>query len=316
MTSRHAQQGLALITAMLVFSIVAAISAYLILGQQVWLRQTQNLFDRNRADSMRHAGLDWIAMLLTRDAKDNTTDHLGEAWATSYPPLPFEGGTMTVAITDAQSRFNLNNLVLANGQRDVNQVNAFRRLLQSLALDPALAEAVVDWIDADSTPSAGGAEDNEYLSMPTPYRAANQPLTSVDELRLIKGFDAKTVEKLRAYVVALPGTTAININTASEFVIAAAFTDMSPAIVKQFIAGRETEPFKDLSRLPPGQQQQVTLAVATSYFLVQIDIVFGRSRRSTLALIQRTTDGKPARVLWHHPLYPKLQSDEDKQEKS
>src|SRR5256885_2147084 len=313
MTSRHAQQGLALITAMLVFSIVATISAYLIMGQQVWSRQTQNLFDRNRSDSIRHAGLEWIGMLLTRDAKDNTTDHLGEAWATSYPPLPFEGGTMTVTITDAQSRFNLNNLA-PNGQRDLNQLNAFRRLLQSLALDPVLAEALADWIDADSAPGAGGAEDNEYLSLPAPYRAANQSLTSVDELRLIKGFDAKTVDKLRPYVVALPATTAININTASEFVIAAAFTDLSPAVVKQFIANRQTQPFKDLSQLPPGQQQQVTLAVATSFFLVQLDIMFGRSRRSTLALIQRTADGKPARVLRHHPIYPKLQSDEGNQD--
>ncbi len=308
MTSRRAQQGLALITAMLVFAIVATISAYLVLGQQVWMRQTQNLFDRNRADSMRHAGLDWIAVLLTRDAKDNNTDHLGEPWAKSYPPLPFEGGAMSATITDAQSRFNLNNLAV-NGQRKQTEVDVFRRLLQSLSLDPTLAEAATDWIDTKTTAGPGGAEDSEYLSLPTPYRSANQPMTSVDELRLVRGFDAKTVEKLRPYVVALPDTTAINVNTASDIVLASAFTEMPPATVQQLISGRETQPFKDLGqitqRLPPGQQPQTTLAVATSYFLVRIEIVFGRYRRTTLALMQRR-DGKPTRVLWHHPIYPKL----------
>ena len=81
MNGRKTQRGLALITAMLVVAIVATIAAYLSLGQQVWLRQVQNLFDRNQADSMRHAALHWIGTLLARDAKENQTDHLGETWA-------------------------------------------------------------------------------------------------------------------------------------------------------------------------------------------------------------------------------------------
>lgn len=317
----RSQRGLALITAMLVVAIVATIAAYLSLGQQVWLRQVQNLFDRNQADSMRHAALHWIGTLLARDAKENQTDHLGETWAGKLPPVPFEGGVFTVTITDAQGRFNLNNLV-RNGAPSAADIGVFQQLLKLLDLNPLLTDALVDWLDADSQTRPGGAEDTEYMTLNPPYRAGNQLLTSIDELRLVKGFDAKTVEALRPYVVALPQTTSINANTASDVVFAAICPDMPLAVAQQIVRARESQPYTDTGqitqRLPTGQRPpQVALAVATTHFLVQLNIGYGRGSRSTLALIQRTTDGKSARVLWHHPLYPKLPShDEDGKDKS
>ncbi len=317
----HSQKGLALITAMLVVAIVVTIAAYLSLGQQVWLRQVQNLFDRSQADSMRHATLDWVGVLLARDAKNNQTDNLGETWAKSFPSLPFEGGTISVAISDAQARFNLNNLV-RNGQPSTADIGVFQQLLRLRGLDPTLTEAVVDWLDPDSQTRPGGAEDVEYLATSHPYRTANQALASVDELRLIKGFDADAVEKLRPYVIAIPDPTAINVNTAPDVVLAALFPGASLALAQQVVQARETQPFTDTQRvkqiLNPGQQppQQVILDVKTSYFLVQLEIGYGRWRRSTLALINRPVDGKTARVLWHHPLYPKLpRDDEDTKDK-
>jgi type II secretory pathway component PulK len=50
-----------------------------------------------------------------------------------------------------------------------------------------LAAAIVDWRDADSTPGDGGAEDEVYQRLPTPYRCKNAPFESVDELRLVYG---------------------------------------------------------------------------------------------------------------------------------
>lgn len=315
--SPHTQKGLALITAMLVVAIVATIATYVSLGQQVWLRQVQNLSDRGQADSMRHATLDWIAIVLLRDAKNSKIDSLDEIWAKTFPPLPFEGGTISVAISDAQARFNLNNLV-RNGQPSVPDIGVFQQLLRLRKLDPTLAEAVVDWLDPDNQTRPGGAEDTEYLAMSPPYRTANQALTSVDELRLIKGFDADAVEKLRPYVIALPEPTAINVNTASEVVLAALFPSAPPSLAEQVVQVRTSQPFTDIERVKqimmPGQQsaqQKVVLDVKTAYFLVQIEIGYGRWRRSTLASIHRAADGKTARVLWHHPQYPPLPRDDE-----
>jgi general secretion pathway protein K len=309
---RHREKGLALITAMLVVAIVATIAAYLSLGQQIWLRQVQNLFDRSQADSMRHAALDFIGVLLDVDAKANKTDHEND-WA-GLPPFPFEGGTLVAAVSDAQALFNLNNLVRGGDNFSQPDIEMFKRLLQSLQLNPALAEAVVDWIDASSqTRPGGGAEDIEYLASSKPYRAANQPLTSVDELRLVMGFDAKTVETLRPYVVALPAATMININTAKPEVIAALFPGMSPATAQLITQAREKQPFTEVADvqklLPQGQAAPVPYAFATFHFLVKLDIIFGRWQRTSVGMINRPGSGKATRVLWHHPQYPKLPSD-------
>ena len=296
------QRGLALITAVLVVAIVATVAAYLAIGQQVWLRQTQNLADRAQSESLRQAALDWIALLLTRDAEQNKVDDLGELWAKQLPPLPAEGGMIAVTISDAQGRFNLNNL-LRNGNPSAPDIGVFQRLLTALGLDPTLTDAVIDWMDANSDRLPGGAEDVDYLALPHPYRAANQPLTSVDELRLVRGFTPDIVEKLRPYVTVLPEATSININTAVDKVMAALFTNLPASALQPLMQNRVNQPFTDpsqlMQRLPPGQAApQATYGVTTSYFLVTLDVRVGGLQRRTEALIYRPY-GKPATLLWH-----------------
>lgn len=309
------QRGLALITAVLVVAIVATVAAYLGLGQQVWLRQTQNLTDRAQAESLRQGALDWIAMLLARDAAANKVDHLGEMWAKQLPPLPAEGGVIAVTISDAQGRFNLNNL-LRSGNPSGPDIAMFQRLLRALQLDPALADPLLDWMDADSNKRPAGAEDVDYLARPQPYRAANQPLTSVDELRLVQGYTPEVVEKLRPYVSVLPEATPLNINTAVDQVLSALFTDLPVSALQTVLQNRENQPFTDKSQLqnqlPSGHPApDAAYGVSTSYFLVNLDIRIGRLQRRTEALIYRP-DGRTATVLWHrlNALLPAAKPDE------
>ena len=314
--SRHSQQGLALITAVLVVAIVATVAATLALGETVWLRQAQNVADRAQAESLRQGALSYAATLLARD--DAKVDHLGELWAKPLPPLPVEGGMIVIAVSDAQSLFNLNNLV-RNGAPSVADIGMFQRLLVSQRLDPGLAEALIDWLDPDSTTRPGGAEDIEYLTLPQPYRAANQPLSSVEELRLVKGFTAATVEKLRPYVTALPQPTTVNVNTAVDQVLAALFTELPVSVLQPVLESRVSQPFTDpgqfMQRLPAGTNppQASLYGINTGYFLVTIDIRIGRLQRRTEALIQRAA-GRPANILWHR--LPPLQSESGPDEKT
>jgi len=310
---RHEQRGLALITAVLVVAIVATVATTLALGEQVWFRQAQNMSNRAQAESLRAGALNYAAILLTRDGKQNKTDHLGELWAQPLPPLPVEDGMIAFAVSDAQSRFNLNNLV-RNGAPSKNDIDMFRRLLTAQNIDPVLSEALRDWLDPDSIVTPGGAEDIDYLSLPQPYRNANQPLQSVDELRLVKGFSAKDVEKLRPYITALPVPTTVNVNTAPEQVLAALFTNLPAAALQPVLDSRVSQPFADnaqfIARLPAGTPQPPAnlYGINTGYFLVTIDIRYGRLLRRTVGLIERA-GGKPATVLSHQ--LPPLQFEED-----
>jgi type II secretory pathway component PulK len=76
----------------------------------------------------------------------------------------------------------------------INLNTATVDMLQLLPrMTPQLAAAIVDWRDADSTVSDGGAENETYQRLNPPYRCKNAPFESVDELRLVYGMDMETL---------------------------------------------------------------------------------------------------------------------------
>lgn len=293
------ERGLALVTAMLLVALVAAIAAFLSLGQQLWLRQTENLRDRAQAQMVNRGALGMAATLLGNDARRGASDNLTEAWARALPPLPVEGGgTIEARISDAQARFNLNNL-WRNGAPSGTDIGVFRRLLKALDLEPGLTEALLDWIDPDTVARPQGAEDSDYRNVAVPYRAANQALQSVDELRLVKGFSVAAVERLRPFVGALPDATPINLNTAPVEVLAALFGD--PAQAQAILDAREQQPFANPPQLPPGvAAPQAAYGARSNFFLVTLDTRIGRLEDRSEALIRRTDSGT-ATVLWQRP---------------
>ncbi len=298
------QLGVALITAVLIVAIVSTVAAYLGLGQQVRLRQAQNLFDRAQADAVSAAVYQWAAVMLDEDTKTEKVkrDDLTETWAQALPPLPVEGGTVQGRIADAQGRFNLNNLVRGSSPSAID-IGVFQRLLFTLGLDPNLSEPLVDWIDPDSQTRPSGAEDAEYLALDPPYRAANRPLASIDELRLVRGFSAEAVKKLRPYVIALPAATPININTAPAPVLSAMFANLPLAAAEQLVAARNSSPWSSVNDLTALARQalagRVETAVQSSYFIVVAETRYGRLERRSEALIFRDVTGKQAaKVMW------------------
>ncbi len=311
------QRGLALITAMLVVAIAATTAAYLAFDQQIWLRQSENLSDRAQADVVRAGAMEWAVTILAKDAKDSKSDDLTEDWAKDLPPLAVEGGQVVGKIRDAQGKFNLNNLV-REGKPSPPDIGAFRHLLESLELNPDLTDAVLDWIDTDSDTRAAGAEDVDYLILQTPYRTANQPLQSVEELRLVRGFTKEIVDKLRPLVTALPQPTATNINTADKKVLAALFYTLPASAIDTLDKDR---PYTDQAGLVTKLQQIAAGAnlppafygVQSSYFQVEITTLFGRYQRSTEALIQRGAGDTGFRTLWlsQRLPYPPVEADKD-----
>lgn len=91
------------------------------------------------------------------------------------------GSSLTTPIygfTDEAARLNLNTATV--------------EMLQWLPrMTPQLAAAIVDWRDTDSTVTDGGAEDDLYLRLPTPYHCKNAAFESVEELRLVYGMTAE-----------------------------------------------------------------------------------------------------------------------------
>ena len=243
--SRSKQRGVALITAILVTTLAAIMAVSLISQQRLEIRRTGNVLESERAYVFALGVEGWVKHILDRDERKK--DSLDEDWALNLPPILVEGAQLAGRIEDMQARFNLNNLVKA-GKLSQPDYQVFQRLLSALGVTPDIANAVVDWIDEDVDPmSPGGGEDDDYSSLPQPYRAANRPMTSASELMLVKGVTPEIYLQLAPFVVALPGPhTPININTATAPVLAALVDGLSLNDAQSIATRRETKSFDSL----------------------------------------------------------------------
>ncbi|MBP5542517.1 MAG: general secretion pathway protein GspK [Kiritimatiellae bacterium] len=94
-------------------------------------------------------------------------------------------GTVTVDIEPIESLRNVNKLTEEDWERIFERVMGLPETYW-----PDLIDSFFDWTDEDDTERENGAETEDYYeTLPKPYAAANAPLDSVRELRLIKGFD-------------------------------------------------------------------------------------------------------------------------------
>ena len=297
------QSGIAALTAILIVAVAATAAAMMLRQQSAMLDQTLLVSSRAQADQYATAGLDWERGVLTHDARTSTTDTLREGWAQPIVGLPVERAVVAGAISDEQGKFNLNNLVAVNPS--AADIKVFRQLLVNLDLDPALADAAADWINPN-------ASDAYYLSLPRPYRSAKERgFATVDELHRVRGFDARTVAKLRPYVTALPeqGHKPVNGNTASDIVLAA-LAGVERSKVAGVIADREARPFDTTNALVNRLQQEgltVQLSevdVASRWFSVRVSVRQDDVQLGTEALVKRAPapDGT-ASIVWRRPVY-------------
>lgn len=293
----HRQTGVALLTVLLVVFLASVAAISLASVQQLAIRRSTLLLHQQQARLYALGGEQWAAAILVRDLKENQTDHLDEVWATLPPALPVEGGSLTSDIQDLQGRFNLNNLLRQDNTIDESWLQALQRLLDRLELNPGIAQAIADWIDPDMEPrSLDGAEDGEYVGHTPPYMAANRPLVSISELRLIKGMDEESFNRLAPHICALPGFTPINVNTASAPVLASLSEELNLASAEALIEDRSPEGYAEVNtfiqeaQLGAGALPPDNLAVSSEYFLARLEANVGEGRAIINSTLQRSSE--------------------------
>lgn len=214
------QRGVALITAVLMVALATMLAVDVGFRGFLDQRRSGTLFALDQGYEIALGAEAWAADFLRRDLIETRTDHLGETWARPLPPLPIEGGTVEGRLEDLQGRFNLNNLVHADGTANPQAVQQLERILVLLEIEPSWAAIMADWIDQDTQPAfPDGAEDTVYTGQDPPHLAANMPITRASELMVLPGFGADRFRRLRPYVSALPVGTALNVCTAPGIVL-------------------------------------------------------------------------------------------------
>lgn len=294
------QKGVALITALLIVALATVISVNLSTRLQLDIRRTSNVIAAEQALLYTLEAEYWARRTLRDDRLDNNTDSLDEDWALEIPPLPVEGGTVQGKVTDLQGCFNLNSLYQNNAKNAPAQA-IFRRLMQRLnpPVTVDLSQAIIDWIDTNAGMEiSDGAEDSYYLNLEKPYRAANRPIQSISELRLIKGFeDAAIIQQSKDWLCAFGVAAKINVNTAPAEVLESLATGMSAATVQDIIDSREELPYESTAtfvsknKLTSIITDTTALSINSDYFLLETEAVIGQARTLMYSVIHRDDQG-------------------------
>lgn len=167
--------------------------------------------------------------------------------------------------------------------------------------DPDRTAALLDWIDPDDAPRAGGAEAEWYrqkgLTLPR-----NAPIADLAELRRIRGFDSATVARVRPFLTSRD-VRRIDVNIAPREVLLT-LPGLEPGAVELMLEHRtRAEPFRDLDGMLATLPASLRAPVLGRYAELQGRVSFAPERvlvhleghLPEAAIVVRTTiEGIPA----------------------
>ena len=314
------QQGVAVITVILIVALLTTLMAYAAESQLMLVRRVTNQNMLEQSYQLALGGEQWISAVLQEDAENSETrdvDHFGESWNLIEESVTLDVGEVAVKVLDQSGLLNLN--ALANYPSSPENVHPefegtiwiLNNLMLLLDIDTRLVGNLVDWIDDNNADQparkqgsdgtvvlyAGGAEDGHYTGLEKPYRAANQKLSSVGELKFIKGFDKEIIKKLAPFVTALPNERQqINLNTAPEMLLAAMSNEPGgePENLAQILETQQNpnevvdkEVVVGNTWLPVAQQ---IVEVKSQFFTVTTEAKFGDLSYSMRSILYRSLE--------------------------
>ncbi|CAI8783550.1 Type II secretion system protein K [Pseudomonas sp. IT-93MI4] len=312
MNSQSNQQGMAIISALLIAAVVAVIAAGMLTRQSVSTRALEADQQRVQGRWVLHGGLEISRQLLWDARQRDPLTRLDQPWAQRLNAQGFEG-----RLEDEQGKFNLRNLV-ANERVDEAQVQAFQRLCELIGISAGLSQRISQRVIgsypyllnpqiAENTTSKN-AFDSGRATSPNASRKPQNPklpmLRSVDDLRSVEGVNDAVIGKLAPYLTVIPATTWLNGNTATAPVLAAYVPGLSleraQALINERDAGRwfiNRGDFVNRLRMPNLELTSVKVGITSDWFRLRGEARCDQRRVSLDALLHRSEDRLP-QVIW------------------
>lgn len=326
---RPDERGAALLTVLLLVAVISVLAATALEKLRLSTRLAGNAVAGEQARAYGYAA-ETLALSRVNDllgqaeqAKQGVT--LAGGWSGRPFNLPVPGGLATARVRDGGNCFNLNGLVVETTPGVYAAYSParlqFSRLMRLVGVPAAvtdgIADATSDWIDSDTAPLQGGAEDGAYTGAATPYRTANTLMADISELRAVTGVTPEIYARLRPWLCALPVAkpSTINVNTllpeqAPLFAMLLPDT-LSVEAARQLILKRPPQGFESttafwslpaLNGVTAPQDAMAQTDITTRWFALQVDVTLGNTALEQRSVIDATR--LPARLVsrsWGEP---------------
>lgn len=316
--SRSCQSGMAVISALLIVTVVAVIAAQIIASQTQFTREVQADQNRVQGTWLLRGALEQVGQLLWQSRLQDPLTRLDQQWAHGILVTGASESqpAIELRIEDEQGKFNLRNLV-RDGQVDMTEYASFERLCLSLGLNLSIAQRISQRViesyprrtePVAEEPTTANTFDSGRLTSPNtkrePEPAKRPMLRVIDDLYDIKGVDRHIIELLRTHVTILPVNTWINGNTARPEAIAAHIPDLSLRQAQSLLAERDQGrwfinrgDFVNRLQRPDLDVSSVKVGITSNWFRVYGQTRIGERQVTMQALLLRNEQQKPE-VIW------------------
>lgn len=305
-------RGFVLVLALFVIVLLTALLVRFNYAARVNLESSAGFLDSQQALQAARSGLQVALAALTRNPDPQANPLLANLLRGARLHLP--DVACNLLLSPENGKLNVNRLTTPAGAIDRPAVERLLRLIDlynSRRTGPALSyecvPALIDWTDPDDQPTVlpfvqqtnRGAESDYYQRLQPPYRCANQPLSHLNELLLVKGITSQAflgpdrpavvppADSRFTALAAGPNTAPypapapngpfalrdcltvygdgrINLNAAPAPVLLALHQDLTPTAVQAILARRQQRPFAAAAELlnVPGVTADVAAALA------------------------------------------------------
>ena len=265
------QEGLALITVLLVMALMVMLIAAMLRDHRLLIASVSGQTEASRGlQVLMAAERQALALLRERLRLDMRVVHAGQSWSKPYE-FTLDDVRLRGRVEDLAARINLAALVRSR-EADPVLLARWERLCRALGLvtpDLAMLQGV--------------------------------PLVDVSQLAQLPDVSAEILERLRPWVAVLPAQAGLNINTADRFVLGT-LEGVTPAIAQRLVEQRPKDGYASVQAFlgDPLLDGQVAtgrgLAVGSRWFGMTLQADLETSRSYLHSEVEVDLDGHRLRV--------------------
>jgi general secretion pathway protein K len=192
------KRGFAVIIALIAVTVLTLLAGAFAYAMKVETRLAANTNDDEQFYWIGRGGVDRACWWLAQEGNQPFSSKLqywaggpGEGPETNGPlagesldNFPIGEGTVSLSMTELESKIDINNANIANEPLLKQTLTAMGADANDISI---VSDSILDWIDPDDNTRPAGAESDYYLGVPPYYNAKNAPIDNLDELLWVKG---------------------------------------------------------------------------------------------------------------------------------